>query len=71
MTPRKTFRLVVIAELLGVSKQRADQFRRRADFPAPVGRYERVDLRRPRTCGRTWGGGSARWGPRHRSAETR
>jgi hypothetical protein len=38
MTRRKLLRVVEIAELLGVSKQRADQLRREPDFPAPVDR---------------------------------
>ena len=70
MTPRKLVRLVEIAELLGVSKQRADQ-RRRADFPAPVDRYSRGDLWAAsdvRRWARTWVGGAARWGPRPREA---
>ncbi|TMK32268.1 MAG: DNA-binding protein [Actinobacteria bacterium] len=63
-------RLVEIAELLGVSKQRADQLRRRADFPAPVGRWARGDLWAAadvRRWARTHDGGDARWGPRIRS----
>jgi predicted DNA-binding transcriptional regulator AlpA len=35
MTRRKLLRVVEIAEMLGVSKQRADQLRREPDFPAP------------------------------------
>ena len=37
-------RLVQIAALLGVSKQRADQLRRLPDFPGPVDRWTRGDL---------------------------
>jgi hypothetical protein len=35
VTRRKLLRLVDIAEILGVTKQRADQLRRLEDFPAP------------------------------------
>jgi hypothetical protein len=41
MTRRKVLRVVDIAEILGVSKQRADQLRREPDFPAPVDRWAR------------------------------
>jgi predicted DNA-binding transcriptional regulator AlpA len=71
MAPRKLLRLVEIAELLGVSKQRADQLRRRADFPAPADRYGRGDLWAAsdvKRWARTWGGGAARWGPRRTSS---
>lgn len=71
MTPRKLVRLVEIAELLVVSKQRADQLRGRADFPAPVDRYSRGDLWAAsdvRRWARTWVGGAARWGQRPREA---
>jgi len=44
MTPRKLRRLIEIAQLLGVSKQRADQLRRQEDFPDPVDRWARGDL---------------------------
>ena len=40
----KIFRLVDIAELLGVTKQRADQLRHRPDFPLPIGAWSRGDL---------------------------
>lgn len=70
VTLREVLRLVEIAYLLGVTKQRADQLRRRPDFPAPVDRYSRGDLwaasdvsRWARMCA----GGEARWGPRYRS----
>jgi hypothetical protein len=67
MTPRKFLRLVDVAELLGLSKQRVDQLRRQAGFPAPVGRWARGDLWAagdiPRGA-RTFDGGVARWGPR-------
>jgi predicted DNA-binding transcriptional regulator AlpA len=59
-------RVVEIAELLGVSKQRADQLRRRSDFPAPVDRYGRGDLWAAsgvERWARSWRGGAARWGP--------
>ena len=36
--PSKTVRIVEIAELLGVSKQRAHQIADEPSFPAPVGR---------------------------------
>jgi predicted DNA-binding transcriptional regulator AlpA len=42
--PRRFLRLVEVAEFLGVSKQRADQLCRRADFPVPAGRWARGDL---------------------------
>jgi predicted DNA-binding transcriptional regulator AlpA len=67
MTPRKLLRLVEIAQLLGVSKQRADQLRRQEDFPDPVDRWARGDLWAAadvRRWARTYGGGEARWGPR-------
>jgi predicted DNA-binding transcriptional regulator AlpA len=67
VAPPKLFRLVEIAELLGVSKQRADQLRRRADFPAPVDRYSRGDLwaaAEVKRWAQTWVGGKVRWGPR-------
>jgi len=38
-------RLVDIAELLDVSRQRADQLRHYPDFPAPAGRWAQGDLR--------------------------
>jgi prophage regulatory protein len=66
MTPRKLLRLVEIAQLLGVSKQRADQLRRRADFPLPVDRWARGDLWATadvRRWARTYSGGAARWVP--------
>ena len=44
MTRRKLLRVVETAEILGVSKQRADQLRREPDFPAPVDRWARGDL---------------------------
>jgi len=44
MTRRKLLRVVEIAEILGVGKQRADQLRREPDFPAPVDRWARGDL---------------------------
>jgi hypothetical protein len=48
MTPPKLLRVVEIAKILGVSKQRADQLRREPDFPAPVDRWARGDLCGPR-----------------------
>jgi predicted DNA-binding transcriptional regulator AlpA len=63
MTRRKLLRLVDVAELLGVSKQRADQLRRHADFPQPVDRWARGDLWAAadiRRWARTYGGGEAR-----------
>jgi predicted DNA-binding transcriptional regulator AlpA len=44
VTLRKLLRVVEIAEILGVSKQRADRLRREPDFPAPVDRWARGDL---------------------------
>jgi hypothetical protein len=38
MTRRKLLRVVEIAEILGETKQRADQLRREPDFPGPVDR---------------------------------
>jgi hypothetical protein len=38
MTRRKLLRVVEIAEILGATKQRADQLRREPDFPGPVDR---------------------------------
>ena len=67
MMRRKLLRVVDIAELLGVSKQRADQLRQRSDFPAPVDRWARGDLWAAadvRRWARTFDGGAARWGPR-------
>jgi hypothetical protein len=54
MARRKLLRVVEIAELLGVSKLRADQLRREPDFPAPVDRWARrypVGSRRRSTVG--------------------
>ncbi len=64
---RQLLRLIEVAELLGVSKQPADQLRRRPDFPAPVDRWARGDLWAAtdvRRWARTYEGGGARWGPR-------
>jgi hypothetical protein len=41
---RKLPGVVEIAEILGVSKQRADQLRSEPDFPAPVDRWARGNL---------------------------
>ena len=52
--------LVDIAEMLDVTKQRADRLRRRPDFPAPVGSWARGDLwseRDVRRWARSCGGG--------------
>jgi hypothetical protein len=40
----RPIRLVEIADLLGVTKQRAHQIAEEPDFPAPVGRDERARL---------------------------
>ena len=67
VTRRKLLRVVDIAELLGVSKQRADQLCGEPDFPAPVDRWVRGDLWAAadvRRWARTYGGGAVRWGPR-------
>jgi predicted DNA-binding transcriptional regulator AlpA len=67
MTPPKRLRVVEIAEILGVSKQRADQLRRQPDFPTPVDRWARGDLWAAadvRQWARTYAGGAAWWGPR-------
>jgi predicted DNA-binding transcriptional regulator AlpA len=61
VAPGKMVRLVEIAQILGVSKQRADQLRRRPDFPAPVDRYSRGDLWAASDVERwaqTWAGGA-------------
>jgi hypothetical protein len=55
--------VVEIAEILGVSKQCADQLRREPDFPAPVDRWARGDLwaaANGRRWARTYAGGAAR-----------
>jgi predicted DNA-binding transcriptional regulator AlpA len=67
MTRRKLLRIVEFAEILGVSKQRADQLRLDPDFPAPVDRWARGDLWAAadvRRWPQTYAGGAARWGPR-------
>jgi hypothetical protein len=67
MTRWKLLRVVEIAEILGASKQRADQLRREPNFPAPVDRWARGDLWAPadvRRWARTYAGGAARWGER-------
>jgi predicted DNA-binding transcriptional regulator AlpA len=64
---RKLVRVVEIAKILGVSKQRADQLRREPDFPAPVDRWARGDLWAAadvRQWALTYAGGAAWWGPR-------
>jgi prophage regulatory protein len=74
MTPRTLLRLVEIADLLGVSKQRADQLRRRPDFPAPTDRYSRGDLWSASDVerwARTSAGGAARWGTRRATESPR
>jgi hypothetical protein len=65
VTRRKLLRVVEIAEILGVSKQRAHQVRREPDFPAPVDGWARGDLWAAadvRRWARTYEGGAARWG---------
>lgn len=65
VTRRKLLRLVDVAELLGVSKQRADQLRRQPDFPVPVDRWARGDLWAAsdvRRWASTYAEGSRRWG---------
>ena len=67
VTRRRLLRVGEIAEILGVSKQRADQLRREPDFPAPVGRWARGDLWTAadfRRWARTYAGGAARWAKR-------
>jgi hypothetical protein len=44
VTRTKLLRVVDVAKVIGVSKQRADQLRRRSDFPVPAGRWARGDL---------------------------
>jgi hypothetical protein len=54
-------------DMVGVTKQRADQLRREPDFPAPVDRWARGDLWAAAEFeggARTYAGGEARWGPR-------
>jgi hypothetical protein len=67
MRRQKLLRVVENAEILGVSKQRADQLRREPDFPAPVNRWAPGDLWAApdvRRWARTYAGGAARWDPR-------
>jgi predicted DNA-binding transcriptional regulator AlpA len=67
MTRRKLIRLIDIAELLGVSKQRAHQLAWEEGFPAPVDRWSRGDLwaaSEVRRWARRYEGGSVRWGAR-------
>jgi predicted DNA-binding transcriptional regulator AlpA len=67
MTPLKLLRVIEIAEILGVSKQRADQLRREPHFPAPVARLAWGDLWATadvRQWARAYVGGAARWGER-------
>jgi hypothetical protein len=67
MTRRKLLRVVEIADILGVSKQRADQLRREPDSPAPVDRWGRGDLWAAvdvRRWARTYERGTVRWGKR-------
>jgi prophage regulatory protein len=65
VTRRNLLRLVDIAEILGVTKQRVDQLRRRPDFPSPVDSWARGDLWSA-TEVRRWAvaylGGDLRWG---------
>lgn len=64
-------RLVDIAALLGVSKQRADQLRRDSLFPPPSARYALGFLWSASDVQawlRLYRGGAARWGPRSRPA---
>ncbi len=64
----RLLRLVDIAVLLGVTKQRAHQLTKRGDFPWPVGTYERGDLwakGQVKRWARRYLGGTARWGKRH------
>ena len=57
-------RLVDIAQLLGVSKQRAHQLSRRRKFPTPAATYSRGRLWRQsdvQRWARDYRGGTARW----------
>jgi predicted DNA-binding transcriptional regulator AlpA len=57
MTKAATIRLIEIAELLGVSKQRAHQIAEEKGFPAPVAEDARGrlwDRRDIRTWAMTW-----------------
>lgn len=62
-------RLVDIAGLLGISKQRADQLRHDPSFPPPSARYARGSLWSKSDVQpwvRQYRGGTARWGARVR-----
>jgi predicted DNA-binding transcriptional regulator AlpA len=67
VTRRRLLRVVDVAKMLGVSKQRADQLRREPDFPEPVDCWARGDLWAAADV-RRWTGiyaaGAARWGER-------
>jgi predicted DNA-binding transcriptional regulator AlpA len=70
----KFLRLIDIAKLLGVSKQRAYQLSRVRGFPFPAGQYERGRLWRKSDI-KTWArdsydGGSKRWGNRTKLKES-
>jgi hypothetical protein len=59
-------RVVDIAVLVGVTKQRAHQHTQREDFPWPVGTYERGDLWAKGQVKRDGPGRTGvRWGERH------
>lgn len=63
----KLLKLVDIAQLLGVTKQRAHQLSKRRRFPAPAASYGRGLLWRQSDVQRWAGdyrGGAARWGAR-------
>jgi len=61
-------RLVDVAQLLGISKQRAHQLAQREDFPSPVEASVPGRLWRRRDvitwAQRSYRGGAARWGRR-------
>ena len=65
MTRRKLLRLVDIAELVGVSRQRVSVLRRRADFPirsTGMGMATFWAAGDVRAWARTYDGGTRRWG---------
>jgi len=69
VTRRKLLRRVDLAEIVGVSRQRANVLSQRPDFPKPVDHDVRGDLWAAsdnRAWARTYPFGSRRWGARSR-----
>jgi hypothetical protein len=63
----KVYRLADIAQIVGVSCERARQLRQQPDFPEPIGRRGKADLWAAsdvRRWVRTYDGGDRRWAPR-------